>query len=371
MKKRKDGRYSRQIVIGIQENGKPKKKTLYAKTIKDLDAKEREFRNLMDKGIAISTNNITVNDLIKAWKKKKQSLSVESVRGIERDTKKISASIGIMKVSDVKLFHLEEFKDELCSSLSGSSAKLVIIRLKELFKYAVEKEMIIKNPAEFLEMPRKIEPIKRMLTDHEKSLIENTPLSDMEKCFTYLLRYTGMRRGEILALHTTDIDLKLKIIQVNKTLEDGRGKPFIKNSPKTEAGIRNIPIFDPLYQVLKEYCSGRVGLLFSNKNGNYVNSKWIHDTWKEIKEKLRIANNGVPIADDITPHMFRHTFASDLYDAGIDIKRAQYILGHSDIKTTLAIYTHFDKTKMKVDEMNEYYKQSKNSQQNINTAQAL
>lgn len=51
--------------------------------------------------------------------------------------------------------------------------------------------------------------------------------------------------------------------------------------------------------------------------------------------------SSIPLADDITPHTFRHTYASNLYKAGVDIKQAQYLLGHDDIKTTLDTYTHF------------------------------
>jgi integrase len=361
-KKRADGRYSRQIVIGIQENGKPKKKTLYAKTIKELDAKEREYRGLIEKGVYIPSKSITVNELMQQWKNNKLSVQDSSLRIIEMDIKKISNFIGIMKVSDVRLFHLEAFSHELSKTLSPASTKAVIIRLKQIFRYAVEKDLIIKNPAEFIETPKTVPPIKRMLTDSEKTLIEKASLNPMEKCFVYMLRYTGMRRGEILALQVNDIDLKLRTINVSKTVDDGRGKPYVKNSTKTKAGIRTVPILDPLYPILKSYCANKIGLLFHNSKGGCVNSQWIHHTWIDIRKKLATANNDTPIADDVTPHIFRHTFASDLYAAGIDIKRAQYILGHGDIKTTLSIYTHFDKEKLRVDEMNNFYSQSKVSQ---------
>ncbi len=66
------------------------------------------------------------------------------------------------------------------------------------------------------------------------------------------------------------------------------------------------------------------------------------------------ANSGKPVAEDITPHMFRHTYASNLYKAGIDIKQAQYLLGHTDITTTLDICTHFGFPDVKFDKMEDY-----------------
>ena len=75
---------------------------------------------------------------------------------------------------------------------------------------------------------------------------------------------------------------------------------------------------------------------------------------EKILKKLQTVSN-VPLADDITPHTFRHTYASDLYKAGVDIKQAQYLLGHDDIKTTLDTYTHFGFADVKVDKLEAYY----------------
>jgi integrase len=267
-----------------------------------------------------------------------------------------------MKVKDVKLFHIESIIDDQRDVLNENSINSLIIRVKELFKYAVEKEVIYKSPAQFIKTSKQRDTRKRMLTNQEKELIEKVAFDEKEKCFIYLLRYTGMRRGEILSLSRQDIDLLNKKITVSKTLADNGGRPYVKQSAKTDSGDRTIPILDPLYPVLKDYCDSRIGILFTNGKGKLLGNKLINDMWTKIIDKMQEVNDNKPVSDDITPHIFRHTFASDLYDAGIDIKRAQYILGHKNIKTTLDIYTHFDKTKLKADEMNTYYKQSKESQ---------
>ena len=62
-----------------------------------------------------------------------------------------------------------------------------------------------------------------------------------------------------------------------------------------------------------------------------------------------------PLSNDITAHIFRHTYASDLYKAGVDIKQAQYLLGHDDIKTTMDTYTHFGYADVKMDKLDSYY----------------
>lgn len=364
-KKRKDGRYAKQITIGVQPNGKPKKKTIYGKTIKELEKNERDFYNLLDKGITAAPDNMSVDQLIEIYKKYKKgssTVSSETYRTIERDMKKISKTLGHMKAKDVKLFHLELFVEDLLDTISPKSASIVVQRVREMFRYALQKDIVYRNPAEFIKSPKFEASNKRMLTDSEKLIIEKADLNDKERFFVSMLRYTGMRRGELLALNRTDIDLSAKTINVCKNLSEGRGRPIINDHTKTSAGMRSIPILDPLYPILELYCKSRIGTLMTTTTGKFIDSSSMYEMWKRILNKMTLANEGKELASDITPHIFRHTFASDLYDAGIDLKRAQYILGHKSIRTTLEIYTHFDKSKLKADEMNEYYRQSKDSQ---------
>jgi integrase len=362
-KKRADGRYARQITIGKDNStGKPIKKTIYGKTIKELDQNEREFRNLLEKGLSTATDNITVDTLIDIWlKSKKTSVSKSSMQQISTQTRKLSSYIGKMKVKDVKLFHIENIINELSENVSNVTINLFLIRVKEIFKYACEKDMIYKSPAQFVKLLKTGESKKRAMTEHEKSLFDIADFTDMQYCFLNILRYTGMRKGEVLALTRQDIDLSNKKISVCKTVIDNSGKPYIKQSTKTDSQ-RTIPILEPLYPIIKEYCDNRIGLLFPNGKGKPISNQSFNYIWEDIIKRLTIANENKTIPDGITPHLFRHTFASDLYDAGIDIKRAQYMLGHKNIKTTLDVYTHFDKNKVKADEMNSYYRQSKDSQ---------
>lgn len=364
LKKRDDGRYAKQIKIDIDTEGKPIKKTIYGKTRIELEDKVREYKNMRDKGISVTSDSITVKELITLWEKKKKSqISDGSYRTIQRDMKKLSKYIGIMKVKDVRLFHVESAIEEIKEGLCDNSLRVVMVRTKELFRYALQKELIYKNPVEFLVMPKLVEPFKRMLTKHEKELFELATLNELERCFVSILQYTGMRRGEVFALSTSDIDLKAHTITVDKTMIDNRGNPIIKPSTKTKAGMRTIPILEPLLPILTDYCNNRIGLLFTKKSGKLFNSCAVTQLWDRILKKVKILDSN--LSEDITPHIFRHSFASDLYDAGIDIKRAQYILGHSDVRTTLQIYTHFDKLNLKVNEMNEYYKKSKESQSEV------
>ena len=121
---------------------------------------------------------------------------------------------------------------------------------------------------------------------------------------------------------------------------------------KTAAGLRQIPIPAPLAKIIFGYIKGRSGILFPSKNGGYIST--LDYKWEKILKKVQ-AVSSTPLSDDITPHIFRHTYASDLYKAGVDVKQAQYLLGHDDIKTTLDTYTHFGFLDVEPDKLEDYY----------------
>lgn len=136
--------------------------------------------------------------------------------------------------------------------------------------------------------------------------------------------------------------------------------PYVKE-PKTYHSIRKIPIPDILKQILIEYVKNTTSFhLFANSYGELMTESQFRKLWRGIHDKINIALGGVPGKRDrktgrmvdginaiqgLTPHTFRHNYATMLYYAGIDVKEAKRILGHSDIKTTLEIYTHLDKEK--------------------------
>ena len=126
-----------------------------------------------------------------------------------------------------------------------------------------------------------------------------------------------------------------------------------------------IPISAQLMPVLKAYTNSKLGILFEAQQGGYYSSSGFFKYWKAICKKIA-TETGEPVAEDFTPHLFRHTYASDLYRAGVDVKSAQYLLGHSDIKTTLDTYTHFEGEDVSISKLEEYYSKS---QSKINISQ--
>lgn len=353
LKKRKDGRYAKQITIGIKD-GKPVKKTVYGKTLKQLEENYINLKRELEQGINLDLNTATVKDLMEEWYK----IDVEP--NIRENTRRkyvysftsIYEELGCFKVSDVKMYHIEYAIHEFRKT-GNEAARFKLIILNRFFNYCVDHDIIMKNPCKRISIPRN-KPDKRKLERFELEKIENSDLPIYDKAFLFLLRYTGARVSEINALCKSDINFKDMYIDINKTVSTKVDThPFIQHFPKTEAGKRKVPILIPLYKVLNEYVSTLKCddyLLFSlgdNKPLYPANQS------KRLKNILRKCDVDYT---DITPHSFRHNFISECYYAGIDVKTVQSWVGHSDIKTTLDIYTHLSESEiLNGSQMNEFY----------------
>ncbi len=335
MKKRADGRYAKQVTVGIK-NGKPVKKTVYGKTIKELERNYRELMLLIDRGIILDNQGITVTELMKEWYriKKEGKVKRNTECAYSSIMKRIENSIGDMKVKDVTLYTVESLVTDIQKENLYKTSQSVLSMLYSIFDYAIHNNIVAINPCKGLSV-KYDKKEKRILTEEEKIIINNITdeLSEKEKVILLIMRYTGMRRGEIFSLTKSDIDKKTMTIQVNKTLIDNNGKPYVQDSTKTKSGSRHVPIFLPLAKPLFNYI-GTLDkeYLFLNKNNNFYAVNSMNFLFKQIIKKLGLG-------EDLSTHCFRYNFITECYTAGIDVKKLQMWVGHTDISTTLNIYT--------------------------------
>lgn len=387
-KKRSDGRYATSVLIGYTDDGKPKRKVLYGKTILELDKNVADFKSLQNKGIVINDDGLTVGQWSEMWLKLYKADKAYNTYEMYRRTvnNHILPTIGNIRLSALKKHHIQELLNSIVQDGHARTAELVRLTLSQIIKQAIIEEYIYKDVSVGLSLPKKEKPVKRALTDSEKALVQQADLDTKERAFIDLLYYTGIRRGEALALMVSDIDFVNKKITVSKNLVMKNNASEIKPSPKTFAGNRDIPIPDRLIETLKAYISTISSIyLFTKQDGNLMTHSAFRRFWDNIIDKLNIAAGGRKfkrtdlqgnnitavqlIAKDITPHMFRHTYATNLYYAGIDIKSAQYLLGHSSIQLTMDIYTHLDNSKIMSagDKLNSFF----DSQNNCSDSQNI
>lgn len=258
---------------------------------------------------------------------------------------------------------------ELYNSQKGNGAwriRKFCILIRSLFRSAQEDGIIQRNPSVSIKLPKGDEGTHRALEPWECTLVESMVGKHKFAVAAMLMLYAGLRRGEAIALNVdTDVDFDNGVIHVTKAIAFDVNQPHLKR-PKSEAGIRDIPLFDPLRNALKS-CTG---LVVSKKDGDIVSDSAFRSTWnsyisaletelngchkrwygKTKEHKLLIAS-GAPLPPwksiTIRAHDFRHTFCTMLYDASVDIKTAMRWMGHADEKMIIRIYAHLSEEKEK------------------------
>lgn len=350
--KRKDGLYSAYITTGYNDAGKPKRKYVYARTIPEIEGKLSSLRIKYQKGMTSEDENLTIQQWAKMWEsERKNVISYNTMRCYKNALDShIIPKLGHMKLKDIKTIHVQQLIQHMISEgLSSSSISKVKITLSQLFNQAIQFGIAYFNPAQSIKIPSSRNR-KEVLDEYTISLIKEAAALHPDGPLMLTLLYTGMRRGEALALTWDDIDLKTRQITVNKAIYFSHNQPVAKET-KTEAGVRIVPILKPLHDVLTQYkLTSHSIVVFPHPDGGYMTDtvikkhtiSFIKACNQINKEKHREdLERGDAIPEiKFTLHQFRHTFASMLYKAGVGLKEAQEILGHSSINVTMDIYTH-------------------------------
>lgn len=229
---------------------------------------------------------------------------------------------------------------------SANSVQIELAVCKMIFAHAVLSGDIDVSPAAEVKRSRGLPAKKReALTEDQEAAVKAAGIAQ-EACwwlFGYLLLYTGMRRGEALALSYSDIDRKAGVIHVNKKLSYAAGQfPKLEASLKSKNGLRDIPLLPPLAAALPK---NRVGLVFPGEDGGFMRASEIQRNWRAycrdigLNEIQRTDSGKLVETFPITPHCFRHSFATICYEAGLDPRQAAGILGDTP-EVLESVYTH-------------------------------
>ncbi|MGN0106191.1 MAG: tyrosine-type recombinase/integrase [Hominilimicola sp.] len=358
--KRKDGRYYKQIIIGVNvDTGKRKVKTLYSRDWRELDKKVRELQINLEQGKCIQ-KNITLDECIKMWWREKVDISSASKYTYKTHLAHVKELLSL-KLTDIKPMHIQKIYSKLYEQQYNAVLKALPSLLHSIFDFAVRNDYLGTNIIDKVTVPKLKTGKRRALTEEEKSAVDNAfnDFTIFEKALVGLFLYTGMRRGEVLDLKFSDIDFANNIIFVKRTLSrDENSRVIERNTTKSPAGIRQIPLVPRLKEILTEYCDGinyRDGYLFLTRNNTFYDSSVFTNKWKHILKKI---NKYMPpdTPTKISPHYFRHNYATDLIYAELPLKTVQYIMGHENIQVTMNIYTDvIIDNKKSIEKLNDYW----------------
>jgi len=199
--------------------------------------------------------------------------------------------------------------------------------LNMIFNDAIVESGLRFNPCVAVSVPRNLPTKKRELPKDAAIEAVKAGKDAPFGLFALVCLYTGLRRGEALALQYEDIDRAAGVIRVTKSVEFIGNNPHIKQ-PKTAAGMRTVPLLEPLADVLPDE---KTGLIFPREDGGLLTKTQYRKRWVKYCEA---------IGHEITAHQLRHGYATILYEAGVQDKDAQELLGHSSISVTRDVYTH-------------------------------
>lgn len=338
--KRKDGLYEAIRTV----NGK--RKAFRGKTCREVDRKILEYRTQQERGRLFP---IVADE----WEREHEQDVSESTRKVYRcAVKRLKAAfpvaVGDIEPVDVKNY-IRRFEAQ---GRSGSSVRIELAVCRMIFAQAVIKGDIRVNPAAEVKRSRGLPCKKReALTEEQEDVVKAAGLAKTARWWTfgYLLLYTGCRRGEALALTYRDIDRKAGVIHITKKVNYATGKPVLEDHLKSENGKRDIPLLAPLADALPK---NRVGLVFPGNSGSYMKPHEITREWRNYcrdvgLNKIQQEENGETSETfPITPHCFRHSFATICYEAGLDPRQAANILGDTP-EVVEAVYTHLRQRRRK------------------------
>lgn len=335
---RKDGRYQKRL---------PNGKYIYDRDPYQLWLKEQE---------ALNPTVPTFRVIAEAWQETAwDRISAGTRACYDAPLKRAIAEHGDRTATEVTAEEI--YRDLLKMAARGYSAKTIKMQ-RTVYKLIFQNAMISnefgwairENPAAVVPLPKGLKrPEKRQAPEDDViRVIHENAGGSLAGRLAFLMICTGFRRGEALALTWNDVDFTNGTISCNKSLSFRDGRKTI-TAPKTEAGYRSVPLLPALANVLiRPKGAKKSDPIFPAVNGGYLSEASYRRHWSKYCREV--------LGADLTAHVLRHGYATMLYEAGVDEYTAQSLLGHADISTTMAVYTHLRKEQRQksVDKLNQH-----------------
>lgn len=234
----------------------------------------------------------------------------------------------INKISYVELQRI--INTMYTKGLAKSTIHKTKITLGMIFTYALQIKVATSNPCDFITVPKQAKTVTRTaISDSQISIILNN-INHPFGLYPFMLLLLGLRRSEIIAIKYKDIDFSKKQIHIHTVVNYNGNKPVLFEGLKNGNKDRYITLPNLLFNVLKNQ-NTKSGYIFQNSSGELLLQNQLRKCWDDYK---------IDTGCTATQHMLRHTYATLLYKSDVDIKTAQYLMGHNDVRTMLQIYTH-------------------------------
>lgn len=354
--KKKDGSTAYMFVayLGVDPITRKQKRTTRRgfKTEREAKIAEAKLQTEVQANGFLNTEIMTFKQIYELWLEQYRNTVKESTYQQAMTTFKmmILPHFKDMAIKDITVPHCQKVLNEWYQTYSET--KKGRIYASTVFEYAISLKIITDNPFNHIKAPRKKsnqkhETMKYYTSDELQQFLELVKDNVLHHALFRTLAFTGIRRGELMALTWNDIDFTNQTLSVNKTLAEGLNHRQFIDTPKTRSSIRTISVDSKTLEVLKEWRTQQ--RVLSLKHGHNTSSKH-QEIFTNVETNKRLnrvyANETLNLIckknnfKRITVHGFRHTHCSLLFEAGLSVQEVQDRLGHGDIQTTMGIYAH-------------------------------
>lgn len=342
-------------------------KDVRARSREELRAKLYDLETAQRMGLILD-DRTTVAELAAEWyNNRKEGLSTSRREDYcSAINLRICPVLGAMRVRDVKPEHCQRVMAR-CAQFSFSTQQKTVSTMKQIFACAVDNGLLLRSPAEKLKAGGAKPKEKTALTVEQCAQLEAAVKGTRAYIFVMLGLYAGLRREEICGLQWRDIDLEADPprLTVNNAMRFSGGRAEFPAPLKSKAAHRTIPLPPNLAAALaEELAQGGSSFVIHGADGGHISCQGMRNITglidrrspmteaQRAKREAREQALGRPIAPRktqknmvkltfrVTPHQLRHTYATRLIESGCNVKQVQMLMGHDDVRITLAIYTH-------------------------------
>lgn len=314
MVKRKDGRWQEAVTIG------GKRRYVYGRTRAEVTQKLRTME--------LDAKNGKLFKVVAEewWAEKEPELAHNTAKSYKPAMDRAVEEFGERRMRELTPLDISRFIKRFAKTKADKTVRTQLGVINMICIYAVDWGYLDINIARDVSVPSGLSKERRMGASDDDIERVKASVDCTFGLFAFMAIYTGMRRGELLALEWEDIDLNARMISVNKSLEHISNRPHVK-PPKTAASAASVPILEPLYaELIKRRGKGKV---FPNADGDYLTETQYQRQWE-----LYAQESGVTA----TAHQFRHSYATMLYEQGVAPEIMQMLLRHAQLSTTMDVY---------------------------------
>lgn len=329
---------------------KHRKRITSKKSSADLERKVAAFKQSLSTE-DVQTSTITFGEYSKRWLDVSKATKELNTRKMYQYTLSHFASINHMQIN--KITH-SDFQRIINTNIDKPrTCRTIKLTFSQIMKAAARDHLIARSDVSDIltdiSLPKYQKPLKKPLSESERYAVMNADLDDRKRAFISILYYCGLRRGEALALTPQDFDWSTNTVSISKVIVYDSNKPLLKAYPKSDNGIRFIPLPEASVKHIKpfvESCEDK--FLFHVDNNEMMTAIGYRRMWESIIYSMNVALGYDPNKKDsekkitkLTAHTFRHNYCTELcYQIPtISTKEIARLLGDNE-KMVIDVYSH-------------------------------